>query len=248
MRVAGPWLLVVLLAWTLAACGMPASTSGARADVLLFNGEGTSVNDVAALERLLAENRIGYATAGSRQLDAMTDAELSSYRLLLVPGGNFEQIGKGLAPQTTARLRASVGNGLGYLGICAGAFFAGKSPYNGLDLASGVRFPFYALEDRGIRKAAVTITSAAGPPLDHYWEDGPQLAGWGDVVARYPDGTPAVVQGTYGRGTVILSGVHPEAPENWRHGLTFTTPVRESNAYAVRLIEAALHGRRLPHF
>ena len=113
---------------------------------------------------------------------------------------------------------------------------------------AGVRFPFYALEDRGIRKAAVTITSAAGPALDQYWEDGPQLTGWGNVVARYPDGTPAVVQGTCGKGNVILTGIHPEAPANWRHGLTFTTPVRESHAYAVRRIDAALHGRRLPHF
>jgi len=216
--------------------------------VLLFNGDGTSANDVAAFERLLTENQIGYVTAGTRRLDTMTDTDLAGYRLVLIPGGNFEQIGKGLAPQATARLRAAVANGLGYLGICAGAFFAGNSPYNGLDLTSGVRFPFYALEDRGIRKAAVTITGAAGPALDHYWEDGPQLAGWGDVVARYPDGTPAVVQGMYGNGTVILSGVHPEAPETWRHGLTFTTSVRESNGYAVTLIDAALHRRRLPHF
>ena len=216
--------------------------------MLLFNGDGTSVNDVAAFERLLDEHRIGYTAVSSRRLDTMTDAELAAYRLVLIPGGNFEQIGNGLSPRTTTRVRTAVGNGLAYLGVCAGAFFAGNSPYNGLDITSGVRFPFYALEDRGIRKAAVTITTAAGSTLDHDWEDGPQLAGWGDVVARYPDGTAAVVQGTYGKGNVILSGVHPEAPESWRHGLTFTTPARESNAYAVVLIDAALRGRRLQHF
>ena len=52
---------------------------------------------------------------------------------------------------------------------------------------------------------------------------GPQLAGWGDVVAKYPDGTPAIVEGTAAAGRVILSGIHPEAPENWRHGMAFAT-------------------------
>ena len=83
------------------------------------------------------------------------------------------------------------------------------------------------------------------PPLDHYWEDGPQLAGWGEVVATYPDGAPAVVQGASGHGWVVLSGVHPEAPESWRQGMTFATPASVDNAYAVTLVEAALRGTRL---
>jgi hypothetical protein len=52
-----------------------------------------------------------------------------------------------------------VGGGLNYLAICAGAFFAGASPYSGLDLTSGVRFGFYSLEARGIRKAPVEIAN-----------------------------------------------------------------------------------------
>ena len=111
-----------------------------------------------------------------------------------------------------------------------------------------MRFPFYAAEDRGIRKTAVAISTPGGPTLDHYWEDGPQLAGWGDIVAKYPDGTPAVAEGTFGAGSVILAGIHPEAPESWRLGMTFMTPASASQAYAVTLIDAALNRRRLPHF
>ena len=70
----------------------------------------------------------------------MSESQLSVYRLLIVPGGNFEQIGNGLTSSTTANVRNAVRNGLNYLGICAGAFFAGNSPYNGLNLTSGVRF------------------------------------------------------------------------------------------------------------
>ena len=158
----------------------------AAPSILLFNGRGTSPNDVAALDRILTDGRFSYSTASSQQLDDLNESELAAYRLLIVPGGNFEEIGNGLDASTTARLRTAIRGGLNYLGICAGAFFAGHSPYNGLNLTSGVRFPFYAAEDRGIRKTAVAITTPGGLTLDHYWEDGPQLGGWGDVVAKYP--------------------------------------------------------------
>jgi glutamine amidotransferase-like uncharacterized protein len=220
----------------------------AAPSILLFSGRGTSPNDVAALERILTDGRFSYSTASSQQLDHLSEPELTAYRLLIVPGGNFEEIGNGLDASTTARLRTVIGGGLNYLGICAGAFFAGDSPYNGLNLTSGVRFSFYAAEERGIRKTAVAISTPGGPTLDHYWEDGPQLAGWGAIVAKYPDGTPAVVAGTFGAGSVVLTGTHPEAPESWRLGMTFTTPASASQAYAVALIDAALNRRALSHF
>jgi glutamine amidotransferase-like uncharacterized protein len=147
------------------------------ASVLLFNGRGTSANDVAAVESVLRDADLSYAIANSRQLGAMTASQLRTFRLLIVPGGNFIEIGKGLTPVAVANIRGAVGGGLTYLGICAGAFFAGDSPFNGLDLTSGVRFRFYQAEARGIRKSAVQIAIAGSSPLEQYWEDGPQLAG-----------------------------------------------------------------------
>lgn len=238
--------LIWLVPFIATACVVSETTEPTAPDILLFDGRGTSRNDVAAVEAVLREHRLSYSTASSERLDAMSQAELEAFRLLIIPGGDFEKIGNALGADTTARLRHAVGNGLSYLGICAGAFFAGASPYNGLNLTSGVRFPFYVLEDQGIRKAPVAITTADGPGLEVYWEDGPQLAGWGEVVARYPDDTPAVVQGTFGEGWVVLTGVHAEAPESWRRGLAFTTPVAPSHAYAARLIHAALHRTPLP--
>jgi hypothetical protein len=235
-----------LLLLTVASCAEQQITN--TPSILLFNGTGTSPNDVVALERILDENHFSYATANSRQLDAMSESQLRAYRLLIVPGGNFEQIGNGLTSSTTANVRNAVQGGLNYLGICAGAFFAGNSPYNGLNLTSGVRFPFYAIEAQGVRKAAVEIAIAGSPPLENYWEDGPQLTGWGDVVAKYPDGTPAIVEGNVGEGWAILSGIHAEAPETWRRGMNFTTPTSVDNAYAAALISAALNRTRLEHY
>jgi glutamine amidotransferase-like uncharacterized protein len=236
-----------LLLFLLPACAIRSTSSGSPT-ILLFNGNGTSSNDVAAIEKLLSKGDFGYTTANSRQLNEMSESRLRAYRLLIVPGGNFEQIGNGLTSRATANIRNAVCSGLNYLGICAGAFFAGETPYNGLNLTSGVKFTFYALENQGVRKAAVEIATAGSPSLTHYWEDGPQLTGWGDVVARYPDGTPAIVEGNVGDGWVILSGIHPEAPESWRRGLTFNTTAGVDNAYAATLISAAMNRIRLEHY
>ena len=160
----------------------------------------------------------------------------------------FIRLGNSLTPGTATNIHNAVQGGLNYLGICAGGFLAGNASSNSPNLTSGVRFGFYAEVNRGIHKAAVVIASAGVPAVEHYWEDGPQFTGWGEVVGKYPDGTPAIVEGTSGKGWVILCGVHPEALENWRRGMSFTAPANAANAYARTLIDAALHGTRLPHY
>jgi glutamine amidotransferase-like uncharacterized protein len=218
--------------------------------VLVFTGTGTSAKDVAAIETILDGSRLTYATVSSLQLNGMSQSQLSRYRLLIVPGGNFVAMGGSLTARTTANVRNAVNGGLHYLGICAGAFLAGSfpAPYNSFDLSSGVKFGFYSAAKSGTRTAVLKISTAEGPAFDHYWEDGPELTGWGDVVGTYPDGTPAIVEGTVGRGWVILTGVHTEAPASWRRGMTFNTPASTDSAYARTLIVAALNRAALPHY
>jgi hypothetical protein len=219
------------------------------APVLLFDGKGTSRGDVAAIESLLDASGLAYDTTGSWGLDRMSEAELAGHRLLIVPGGDFMVMGKHLNAATGAKIRSAVQGGLGYLGICGGALMAADSPdYNGFNLTGGVRFGFYADVNRGIHKDTVAIARPHEPTLDQYWEDGPALSGWGDVVAKYPDGTPAIAQGAVGRGWALLVGVHAEAPENWRQGMTFATTAAADRAYAATLIAAALQHTALPHF
>jgi glutamine amidotransferase-like uncharacterized protein len=249
-RVVLATVYAILISTTLTACRARSDDyrAPAPAPILLFNGTGTSPGDVAALEKILSTANLKYATVNSSQLNGISESQIQKYRLLILPGGNFEHIGNNLTSNTTGNIRNAIQSGLNYLGICAGAFFAGNSPYNGLNLTAGSRFGFYAAEARGIRKAAVAITAVAGQTLDQYWEDGPQLTGWGAVVAKYPDGTPAIVEGTFGNGWVILTGVHPEAPASWRRGMDFKTPVDIDNAYATTLIRAALNRELLPRY
>lgn len=227
-------------------CG-EARHSPERVSILLFAGTGTSRNDVAALEGILRDRGHQYAVANSHQLDDLGESKLRAYRLLIVPGGNFEEIGRSLAPATSAKVRNAVRSGVNYLGLCAGAFFAGASPYNGLNITDGVQFEFYALEAQGTRKGVVSIAFADGSTCEHYWEDGPQLNGWGDVVAIYPNGAPAIVEGQSGAGWVILTGTHPEAPASWLRGMSPATALR-NNDFAATPIDAALNGTHLESY
>jgi len=179
----------------------------------------------------------------------MSEQQLAGYKLMIVPGGNSITIGQSLTGETASAIRGAVEDyGLHYLGICAGAFFGGYSIYNGVDLTSGVWFNFYADENKGIHVEPVLISFPGSGPLDVYWQDGPQLAGWGAVVAKFPDGTPAITEGQSGKGFVVFTGVHLEAPESWRGSLPFTTPVSVDLAYAGTVMQAALNGTPLPHF
>jgi glutamine amidotransferase-like uncharacterized protein len=232
----------------LALTGCARTESNTGASILLFNGTGTSPNDVAAIANILTERGFEYATANSKQLNGMSDSQLMAYRLVIVPGGNYITMGNSLKPETTRRIQNAVQRGVNYLGICAGGLLAGKAECNSLNLTSGVKFDFYGVVNRGIHKTAVPIACVDAPVIEHYWEDGPQFTRWGLVVGKYPDGTPAIVEGTSGQGWVILCGVHPEAPESWRRDMTFSTTASAANDYTGTLVDAALHGTRLPHY
>jgi hypothetical protein len=190
-----PVAALVVILWLFTGCGghgdqtgLPAQAAGGTPEILLFNGTGTSPNDVKAFEAILKDQHANYSKVNSSQLNQMSEAQLREHRLLIVPGGNFITIGNGLNRGAIANIRNAVQNGLNYLGVCAGAFLAGNCPSNGLNLTAGVKFGFYAAEDRGIRKTAVPIAVAGATTLDHYWEDGPQLTGWGAVVGNIRTG------------------------------------------------------------
>ena len=217
--------------------------------VLLYDGDGASSTDVAALEAILGNLSIGYTTVDSAHLTAMSEQQLGGYKLIMIPGGNSITIGQSLTAGTVSALRGAVQQyGVHYLGVCAGAFFGGYSIYNGVDLTSGVAFNFYADESKGIHVEGVEISFPNNSSLEMYWQDGPELSGWGNVVGKFPDGTSAIVEGQSGNGFVIFTGVHPEAPASWLGSMTFTTPVSVDQSYAATVIQAALSGTPLPHY
>jgi glutamine amidotransferase-like uncharacterized protein len=172
--------------------------------MLLFDGTGTSPQDVTAIESILKGSQLGYVRVDAEHLDAMSQSQIQAYQLLIVPGGNFVDIGNSLTAGAIDNVRNAVKGGLNDLGICAGAFLAGSfpAPYRNFDLTSDVKFGFYSAEKSGVRKTVVRITTA----------EGPELLGWGDAIAMYAHGTPAITEGSLGDGWIILTGLHAEAP------------------------------------
>jgi glutamine amidotransferase-like uncharacterized protein len=219
-----------------------------EAPIILFNGTGTSPNDVEAIKNILSSNNLDFILVNSVQLNELDTSLLKKYKLIIIPGGNFIDIGKSFTSETTKSIQKAVHQGLNYLGICAGGFLAGNTRNNSFNLTKDVQFKFYSAEDKGVRKMAVAITNADGTLIEQYWEDGPQFSGWGEVVSKYPDGTPATVQGSYGSGWVVLTGIHSEAPESWRKEFHFSTSIENSHKYAIRLINAALEKTAMSHF
>jgi len=233
----------------------PASTvstltsTAATAPVLIFNGTGTSTNDVTAVKNVVTAAGLAYNTVNSGQLDAMTQSQLQAYKLFIMPGGNALTIGRNLSKNATANLHNAVSQGLNYLGFCAGGYFAGSDTYdNFANLTGGPWFNVYSNSGRGTGKEAILISFPSGIKLDIYWQDGPDLSGWGSVVGKYPTGQAAITEGYSGKGFVLLCGVHPEAPASWRYGMTFTTPVDVDLAYAQTLVKSALNRTMLPHY
>jgi glutamine amidotransferase-like uncharacterized protein len=203
---------------------------------------------VAAVESIVSSLHLSYHTANQSQLDKLTESQLLGYRLFLMPGGNAITISGNLTRTATTNVRNAVNAGLNYLGICAGGFFSGSSAYhNFTDLTSGVWFNV-CNTGRGIGKEAISITFAGGVKRDIYWQDGPNLNGWGKVVAKYPNGVTAVSENFYGKGFVLLSAVHPEAPASWRYGMSFYTSLDDDLAFARTLVTSALNRTMLPHY
>jgi glutamine amidotransferase-like uncharacterized protein len=219
-----------------------------EAPIILFNGTGTSPNDVEAIKNILSSNHLDFVLVNSDQLNRFDTNQLKQYKLIIIPGGNFIEIGKNLTAKTTRNIQTAVHGGLNYLGICAGGFLAGNTGNNSFNIAGNIPFKFYSAEDKGIRKTAVAVVNADGVTIEHYWEDGPQFSGWGQVVSKYPGGSAATVQGNYGAGWVLLTGIHAEAPESWRKEFHFSTSIAESHQYITKLIKAAMEKTAMPHF
>ena len=84
-------LCAVLISTALTACRanggegrMPAHAK--IAPTLLFNGTGTSPQEVASLAKILNSEHLNYSRVNSAQLNGMTESQIGEHHLLIVPG------------------------------------------------------------------------------------------------------------------------------------------------------------------
>src|SRR5215831_14745058 len=108
--------LLVLISTVFTAChaGSNEGRMHAAADpasILLFNGTGASPGDGAALEKILSNEHLNYSAVDSSRLNGMSESQIREYRLLIVPGGNFEDLGNSLTSSAAANIRNAIQNG-----------------------------------------------------------------------------------------------------------------------------------------
>ena len=195
--------------------------------ILLFNGIGTSVSDWQSLVQIINSMGLTYQLVNSASLNAMSLSTLKNYKMILIPGGNSNVINSALTTATMIRVRQAVRDGgVNFLGICAGAFdavgvdtFSNSTAYYGFAVAEGAYLKHWYPNGNSILiTAIVPIVFADKSSRYMMWWDGPTTPEFsGGVVARYPDGKPAISQKFSGAGFVIVSGVHPEAPASWQY-------------------------------
>jgi glutamine amidotransferase-like uncharacterized protein len=196
-------------------------------DVLLFNGAGISTSDWQTTEQIIKGMGLTYQLANSSQLDAMSLDDMAKFGMIIVPGGHAGTITSGLKAATRVRVRQAVRDrGISYLGICAGAFVAVEAGANsdqttsyGFPVVEGAHLPMWWPNGNTSAVAAVTpITFATGAQKYLVWYGGPSTPEWTNgVIARYNNGKAAMSETWSGKGFVVISGVHPEAPQGWRN-------------------------------
>jgi glutamine amidotransferase-like uncharacterized protein len=198
--------------------------------VAVYTGNGVATDDLhlkpywTALEEYNhnhSDNQVCLYKLGNIQsLD-----QLNGYDALLVPGGNSGKYANGLSKSV---VQDFVRSGHGYVGVCAGAFYAAIS-YNG---PAVVALHINTTEWRDMdTHVGVHDVTGEHPEYTGNWQHrgGPimTVAPGGRNLAYYDDVNnygAAVVQDWYGSGSVILFSSHPESDQyggKYRHTEAF---------------------------
>ena len=225
-------LVVVLTGFVSMSCGKDSSdVSSTQAlvregPVLLYNGEGAASADVTALAGILNAHDVSYELIDENELNAMAADDLLHFGTIVWPGGLAGTGTKALSKDARIAVRRAVVEfGVSYVGFCAGAFMAMNAPPVG-DNAAVYGFgivPYDGIlpeyEPNGVHQhdhpQTVVVNLPGGKTQDVAWYGGPFFPTANEVLARYKDGTPAMMQTYSGMGFVVLSGPHPESPPAW---------------------------------
>jgi glutamine amidotransferase-like uncharacterized protein len=203
----------------------------------VYAGAGTYSGCVSAAKRHAGE-RWGHEVielcAADIQAGMAQELELD---VIVFPGGGGEKQGRGLEEAGREAVRAFVGAGGGYLGLCAGAFLATESRPDYIHLLPLKRLSpwrrgsnFVALERNPTSDGATRVLPSPRAPM--YYCNGPILAPtredhgldvWATFASEVDEelerelpserkmiGKWAIVAGRFWEGRVLLYSPHPE--------------------------------------
>jgi len=193
--------------------------------------EGCSEMVMKALHGVAMPLSISYI--GENEKQTLNAQNLRQVDLYIQPGGgqDIPAAYEAMGDEGAKALRDFVRNGKGYLGLCMGAYLA-DSNWLGLiasPLDSEAGRPGSQIADEGDYTIPVKWN---GRQETFYYQDGPYLVGHKPQdgftpVAFYRNGDVAMARYAYGKGTVVLTGPHPEADDRWTGKVTdetYTSP------------------------
>jgi hypothetical protein len=209
-----------------------------QTQVLLLTGGGTRDSENQALQSMLNQRSLTFRVVSFTELNSVSQEDLAQFGVILWPGGNFSQQTRALTVQTRERLKYAITqNGVGFLGLGAGAWAAG-SKSSGLGLVQE-RLSVFEPRSRGKSGTQVSIAFPDGSTRTLAWREGPELGSWGNVMGRYPDGKTAVAEGRAGKAHVLLSGPEPQGAITQRN--RNSQPTEKNLDLAYNWIQAVLN-------
>ena len=206
---------------------------------LIYKGAGSCHEGCSEAAALMAQ-KAGF-TPVYVMPNELDEAKFQSAKLWIQPGGDSVVAANTMRADLKKRIAKFVYDGGGYVGFCAGAFFAtryiGGLSVPGLGILPGRTMTY----DKVGNKATMIDINWEGKVRNLYWNLGPRLILPASVpsVASYPDGTPAAARGEYGAGRVYVTGLHPEAPAAWKEYFHLTDTDGQDDALAVEMIRWA---------
>lgn len=147
-------------------------------------------------------------------INELEDNFFDDVDIVAVPGGfgdasSFDRAFK----YNGARIKKFIADGGYYLGICMGAYWAGKHYFNILDGVDAVQYLSQPNTDTRRPHAKNIKIAWLGEPMNMFWYDGCAFTGPGyyDTIAKYANDDPmAIIQNRIG-----LIGAHPESEKFW---------------------------------
>jgi len=205
--------LVLLFSSTVAIC------HSRKPIALVYRGPGAcleSCSESAAEAAELAGYKVHFIAANE-----INPSVLAHAKLWVQPGGNAIELVKALREEQLAAIRNFVASGGLYVGFCAGAFFTDayvddEKTLPGLNLTPGEQFDYI----RGDSNAYMLPITWNGEQRDIYFQEGGYIVfakeAQAKIIATYPNGSIATAVFPYQRGRIAITGVHPEASEQWK--------------------------------